>query len=489
MGRPRLGCQEPTFELVGDYAYSDGRHAVEMFRGYRATFYPCQEHEMELFLARDASGSYATLTIGISKPRQNGKSYGARYYAIWAACIEGKKVLFSAHHGKTVRKMFKAICDIVKGNPDIHRELMPNGQGIYKAAGSEGIYFANGGMIEFQTRTTSGARGETYDIIIVDEAQELTQGQLDAMKPTTLASDSGDPQMIYLGTPPGPDCPGTVFRKMRDKAHAGGEGTWWLEWSVDEPVDTADFDACLEAAYRTNPAMGYRIRERVMADAIRTATDVAGFNREYLNWWSKQHVACVIDEGDWSECALGDEPKLDMSKAPCFAVKFSLDGTRASIAAAAKMDDGRVYVEVPSGCNASCAGGIRWVEDFAASVAGGAGKVVIDGKAHADDLYRRLRGKKVPKSCLDMPMSSWVADACSSFVTAIDEGTIAHAGQQAVAYAVDNTTKRKIGNGGGFGFEAATEDADETLLEAMALAYQAAMTNKRNPKKKARAGC
>lgn len=489
MAARRYGNQEPTFEFVGDYAFTDGPDAVRLFENYRATFYPCQEHEMELFLARDASGSYATLTIGISKPRQNGKSYGARWYAVWAALVEGKKVLYSAHHGKTVRKMFKAIREIVEGNPDIYRELAQDGGGIYKAAGSEGIYFANGGMIEFQTRTTSGARGETYDIIIVDEAQELTQGQLDAMKPTTLASDSGDPQMIYLGTPPGPDCPGTVFRKMHDKAHAGGEGIWWLEWAVEEPVDTTDFDACLEAAYRTNPAMGYRIRERVMADAIRTATDVAGFNREYLNWWSRQHVDSAIGADGWERCAIEDAPRLDGESAPCFAVKFSLDGKRASIAAAAKMDDGRVYVEVPGGCNASCAGGIRWVEDFAASVAGGAGKVVIDGKAHADDLYRRLRGKKVPKPCLDMPASSWVADACSSFVTAIDEGTIAHAGQQAVAYAVDNTTKRKIGNGGGFGFEAATEDADETLLEAMALAYQAAMTNKRNPKRKARAGC
>lgn len=489
MAARRYGNQEPTFELVGDYAFTDGPDAVRLFENYRATFYPCQEREMELFLARDASGSYATLTIGISKPRQNGKSYGARWYAVWAALVEGKKVLYSAHHGKTVRKMFKAIREIVEGNQDIYRELAPDGGGIYKAAGSEGIYFANGGMIEFQTRTTSGARGETYDIIIVDEAQELTQGQLDAMKPTTLASDSGDPQMIYLGTPPGPDCPGTVFRKMHDKAHAGGEGIWWLEWAVGEPVDTADFDACLEAAYRTNPAMGYRIRERVMADAIRTATDVAGFNREYLNWWSRQHVDSVIGADGWERCAIEDAPNLDDGSAPCFAVKFSLDGKRASIAAAAKMDDGRVYVEVPGGCSASCARGIRWVEDFAASVAGGAGKVVIDGKAHADDLYRRLRGKKVPKSCLDTPAPSWVADACSSFVTAIDEGTIAHAGQQAVAYAVDNTTKRKIGNGGGFGFEAATEDADETLLEAMALAYQAAMTNKRNPRKKARAGC
>ena len=489
MGRPRLGCQEPTFELVGDYAYSDGRHAVEMFTGYRATFYPCQEHEMELFLARDASGSYATLTIGISKPRQNGKSYGARYYAVWAAVVEAKKVLFSAHHGKTVRKMFKAICDIVEKNADIKRELIPGKNGIYRAAGSEGVYFANGGMIEFQTRTTSGARGETYDIIIVDEAQELTQGQLDAMKPTTLASDSGDPQMIYLGTPPGPDCPGTVFRKMHDKAHAGEGGAWWLEWAVEEPVDTSDFDACLEAAYRTNPAMGYRIRERVMADAIRTATEVAGFNREYLNWWSKQHVSCAIDDGDWRQCALDEAPQLDTGKAPCFAVKFSLDGKVATIAAAMKTEGGQIYVDVPTGCNAGCARGIGWVDDWLADVAPSAAEIVIDGKAHAEDLYGRLRDKNVPKAALKKPSPSEVADACSAFCTAIGEQTVIHGDQAAVGYAIEHTRKRKIGSAGGFGFEAIDEDADATLLEAMALAFQAAKTTKRNPRKKARAGC
>jgi len=179
MVHPRYGSQTPTFEVTGKYAYSDGRYAVDLFRGYGATFFPCQEHELELFLARDENGDFATLTICISKPRQNGKSYGARWYAVWAAVIEGKKVLFSAHHGRTVRKMFKAIREIVEGNPDIAKELKPKGQGVYKAAGSEGIYFANGGMIEFQTRTSSGARGETYDIIIVDEAQELTQGQVE----------------------------------------------------------------------------------------------------------------------------------------------------------------------------------------------------------------------------------------------------------------------------------------------------------------------
>lgn len=481
----RLGSQQPTFHTVGTWASSDGDEAVELFGHYGISFYESQEYELRLFLARDEEGRFACRTIAISKPRQNGKSFAARHYSLWMAGVEGKNVLYSAHHGKTVRKMFKAMKNFVKENPDWLKSLVPNA-GIYSAEGREGIYFANGGMIEFATRTNKGGRGETYDIIVVDEAQELTDEEYDALMPTTIASESGDPQKIYIGTPPNEKCPGTVFKGLHDKAHAGrGGNVWWLEWAADRLGDVHNVDLW----YATNPALGYRIREDVFANEADSATSVDGFFREYLGWWSRQHVDSAIGADGWERCAIEDVPRLDGESAPCFAVKFSLDGKRASIAAAAKMGDGRVYVEVPSGCNASCARGIRWVEDFAASVAGGAGKVVIDGKAHADDLYRRLRGKKVSKSCLDIPMSSWVADACSSFVTAIDEGTIAHAGQQAVAYAVDNTTKRKIGNGGGFGFEAATEDADETLLEAMALAYQAAMTNKRNPKRKARAGC
>ena len=174
----RRGNQQPTFSTVGKWAYSDGDYAVEMFRGYGVNFYESQEHEMRVFLARNEDGSYSALTICISKPRQNGKSFAARHYAIWMAAIEGKAVLFSAHNGSTTREMFQQMQKFVENTPDFAAMLKPNGKGIVQSAGSEGIYFVDeegndAGFIEFQTRTNSGARGKTYQIIIVDEAQEL----------------------------------------------------------------------------------------------------------------------------------------------------------------------------------------------------------------------------------------------------------------------------------------------------------------------------
>ncbi len=477
MVHPRYGSQTPTFEVTGKYAYSDGRYAVDLFRGYGATFFPCQEHELELFLARDENGDFATLTICISKPRQNGKSYGARWYAVLAAVIEGKKVLFSAHHGRTVRKMFKAIREIVEGNPDIAKELKPKGQGVYKAAGSEGIYFANGGMIEFQTRTSSGARGETYDIIIVDEAQELTQGQVEAMKPTTLASDSGDPQMIYLGTPPGPECSGTVFKQMHDKVHAGGEGIWWLEWSEDEPQDLSDHDAALDAAYRSNPALGYGIRERVMVDAIQTATDAAGFNREYLNWWSKSVANAAISATEWALCATEKPPEGGIVS---YGVKFTLDGKWASLAACIRPESGKPHIEVVQ--VRSTARGITSLANWLAERKGDTAQITIDGKAKAELLEKKLRSAKCPKRQVVVCQTKEVTGACSMLEDMVSEGSVTHFDQPGLNESVKTSPKRLVGNAGGWAF-----DGDQSAaIESCALALYGAMTTKRNPQKKER---
>ena len=167
----KTGNQHPTFEAVGDYEYSLGDEVVEMFEEEGgATFYPSQVYEMGLFLARSKDDSPAALTIGISKPRQNGKSYSVRYYAVYMGVFEHRQVLYSAHHSTTTNKMFKALCNLFE-SPERYPDFANDVEKISHVRGYEGIYFKDwkddsgvihdGGCIEFATRTNSGSRGGT----------------------------------------------------------------------------------------------------------------------------------------------------------------------------------------------------------------------------------------------------------------------------------------------------------------------------------------
>lgn len=498
MPAPRLGSQKPTFSTVGGWAYTDGPEAVALFEHYGVRFYDSQKDEMDAFLARGEDGSFAAKTEAVSKPRQNGKSYAARFYALWMAAIEGKRVLFSAHHGKTVRKMFKELRSFVEGTPDFAAMLLPNGKGVYSAAGSEGIYFAGEdgapeGLIEFQTRTNSAARGETYQVIVVDEAQELTDEQLEALKPTTLAASDAsdadsDPQTIYLGTPPGPKCPGTVFRDLHDRAHAGeGGGAWWTEWAVDDVPDLSDRGAALELAYLTNPAMGHRIKESTMLDMM-DSMRADGFARECLGWWPKGAQGGCIAPPAWD--ALRVETGEGLAERQkgwklALGVKFSADGSSGSVAVALWRKGEPAHVEALA-CEPTD-GGIGWAVDLAEAMARKACAIVFDGKANAQDFHARLLERGAPKKALHPAAPADVTAASSMLLNAAQEGALTHTGQPALDAAALHALKREIGKGGGFGFRSA-DGTDITPLEAAALALWGARTSKRDPNRKQRVG-
>lgn len=468
----RFGNQTPTFQVVGDYASSSGAKLVELFERHGVTFYPSQKHELELFAARDNNGRFASKTIAIVKPRQNGKSYSTRYYATGMAAA-GKHVLYSAHNNSTSHEMYKNIEDFVTSHRDFEKRLKKVG-GLYRAPGKEGVYFKNGGVIRFQTRTNSGLRGLTYDVVIVDEAQELTYDQLDAMKPTTIASASGDPQMIYLGTPPGPNCRGEVFADMHKAAHEGNAGgAWWVEWSVPNVPDLTDRSAVLELAYMTNPAMGYRIKEDVMLDAIdQYQNRPDSFAREYLGWWSPlQKTVAAINIADWQKCETSTPPK---SGRLAFAVKFTIDGQYAAIGVCRIPDEGVPHVELVRYVDLAL-DGLDSVAQFVYQRQDKATLTIIDGKAASDDLAARLEYFGMSRKAYKIASSRDYVGAASMLVNSVREHGLTHFGQSQLTDAIKTTTKRAVGNAGGYGF---TGDFAE-VLDSVALALYAARTSKR----------
>lgn len=495
----KRGNQRPTFERVGQYAYSLSDDVAEMFaEDGGATFYPSQLYELELMLSRNEDGSPAASTIGISKPRQNGKSYSARYYAVYMAVFEHRDVLYSAHHSSTTKKMFMALCDLFE-SPERFPDFANDIKSVSHARGYEGFYFKDwkdedgnihkGGCIEFVTRTNSGARGGTFSVIVIDEAQELTADQQEGMLPTvSAASDAQDmelmPQQIYIGTPPGPTCNGTVFRQMHDSAHESADPSiWWLEWGIetdDIAGEITSREKAIGLAYKTNPAMGYRIAEKTVENEYETMR-LDGFARERLGWWTpvvKHELDYAIDKDVWEACK-STEPKPEGKTA--YGIKFSADGSTVALCGAVIPDKGPARISLielrPTGH------GIGWLADWLNQRYKKASCVVIDGRNGVDVLVERIADTWKVKGSIIRPSSRDMIAATGTLTNALNEKSVTWFHQQeALNDSAITSIKRSIGGGWCFGGD------NSAPIEAASLALWGAQNSKRNPNKVMRIG-
>lgn len=495
----KTGRQEPTFSVTGDYAYSYGAEVVDMFEDEGgASFYPSQKYELELMLARNKGGDPAALTIGISKPRQNGKSYAARYYAVYMGVFEHRQVLYSAHHSTTTNKMFKALCNLFE-SPERYPDFAADVKSVSHARGYEGIYFKDwrdddgiihdGGCIEFATRTNSGSRGGTYSVIIIDEAQEMNAEEQEAMLPVmSAASDLSDarmmPQQIFIGTPPGPTCHGTVFADMHTAAHSEEPGSvWWLEWGIDSKgpdKDIVDAKTALAAAYETNPAMGYRIAEKTILNEFETMT-ISGFSRERLGWWSPvtaERTAYAIPESVWDACRSAEQKPEGKT---AFGVKYSADGSAVCLCGAVIPENGPSRISMIE--YRSTASGTQWLADWLCERYSKASCVVIDGRNGVDVLIDKISDVWRMKDAIVRPSVKDVIASVGMLTDALNEKTITwYEKQEALRESAVTAIKRPISGGWGFG-------GDNSLpIEACALAFYGAKTSKRNPNKRMRIG-
>ena len=479
----RTGNQRPTFEVVGDYARTDGPEIVSTLAAYGFSFDAAQAHELDLYAAKDASGEPAAMSIGLSKPRQNGKSHAIRWYAVWCAAVCGMQVVYSAHNGDVVDEFFKLLVAVFANEtnyPDFHAML--DGE-PYRQPGRQEIRFTSGGRIRFSTRTNSKSRGGTCSVIVIDEAQELTDAQLNALLPTTSASPDGVPQSIYIGTPPDPTCAGTVFRRMHDAAHSDPEpDSWWMEWAVGElPPEGTPPERLLELAYETNPALGTRIRERTVLAEARTM-GIDGFARERLGWWRPggTNEPPLIDPAAWKGCEVADEGAMrDGTKA--FGVKFSPDGRTAALSVALARKGGPSYVELIEVSGTSR--GTDGLADWLLARAGGTAALAIDGKSGTAPLVKRLADRGYPRRAI---VECSPADAQASASMLLDEVnacTVSHIESPALDESATKSIKRKIGSNGGFGFGDGP-DSISCPVESAALALWAARTTRRDPKRR-----
>jgi len=475
-----IGSQTPRISVEPPRFSTDGGGAAMLMSAYSFPPDPWQRSILDCWLGRDEAGQYSVTSAGLACPRQNGKNGCLEGRELFGLSVKSEKILHTAHQTATVKKSFRRLESIFTDRR--HPELYAIVKDIRYTNGEEAIYLTNGGGIEYSTRTRQRARGfDGVSLVVFDEAQELTDDQVDAIMATLAASTTGTRQLIYTGTPPYPGAPGMVFRRRRAACLANpGAHDAWHEWSVEaKAVEDIKLDD-VALWYAVNPALGIRLTEAFTAEELSTQSP-DGFARERLGWWSPvltREADYAIDAAAWDACR-SETPKPEGKTA--YGVKFSADGAEVCLCGAVIPPAGPARVSMierrPTGR------GIAWLAEWINERSKAASCVVIDGRNGADLLVEDIKETWKAKGAVIRPSSRDMIAAVSTLTNAVNEQTVTwFSGQPALRESAVTSVKRPIGGGWGFGGE------NSIPIEAAALALWGAKTSRRDPTRKMRIG-
>lgn len=462
--------QVPTLAVSPSYERSDVESCAALLAETGLHLFEWQYNVLSMWLARDDTGHWASGTLGLAVPRQNGKTLGCvNPLIVYRMVVFGEWVVYTAHLQRTATETFEAIRDIFD-TPALRGRV----KDIKGALGREEIILQNGGRVKFLARTRNGGRGQHGDLLVFDEAQALTSSQQASFLP--VISASLNPQTVYSGTPPTPEDDGHVFASIRARA-IGGESkrTAWCEWSIKTLAE-----ATLDTSwYETNPSFGVLIQESTIVSEFESMA-LDEFARERLGWWAPEKVENLpaIDPKEWEACAVEAIAPQEGEKV-CCGVKFSPDGGIYSVGIATKRKDEPGLVELydSSPTNRGISELARWLIERKGEFA----LVAIDGREWAATLVQKLADGGFPKNGVHVMRPAEIVDASAMLAGAVTERSIVHIPQPLLEQSVANSPRRLIGRDGwGFG------GSDSTPVESCALAHWAAQTTKRNPKNRLR---
>lgn len=223
---------------------------------------PWQERVLQAAMGERSDGSWAARRVGLSVPRQNGKSELILARALAGAILfEERLIIISAHQQDTARQIFNRFLELRELSPALAKRVTK----VMEAFNREFIKFSTGSEIQFKARSGPGGRGFSADCLLLDEAQILDMRRWVSINSTMSAR--ANPQIWLTGTPPTPEDNGEVFESVRAAAKAGKSGTLaWLEWGA-----TIDDDpGAPETLSKANPAWHSRINHEVVQGEFET---------------------------------------------------------------------------------------------------------------------------------------------------------------------------------------------------------------------------
>jgi hypothetical protein len=422
-----------------------------------------QDVVLQAAMGERADGTWAADVVGLSVPRQNGKSQLLVARALAGAILFGEqKIIISAHSQDTAREAFGKLLDMRDNSPALEARIVK----VMTALNREFVKFDNGAVIQFKARTVSGSRGFSCDCLLLDEAQILGMPAWVSIRSTMSARPN--PQAWLLGTPPTPEDNGEVFTSVRESAMSGKtRRTTWLEWAAN-PDDDPTLDATRASG---NPAWWTRINHEVVQGEYETyPPDRFAWDR--LGIWSTDLRGELFP--GFAALTIPVQPVTPVA----VGIGVARKATHAALVTAANLGD-RLIVDIAEDAQGVrdhregtgwLSSRVKYLQD-AYSV-----RVVMDSKCPDANLATRLRDAGVDVEELS---TEQMLDAFSASRDAVAEGRAAHFGSPELTQAMRSAIPREVGDRALIGRK--QSGADVSPAEAATIALWAALTHDSEP--------
>lgn len=460
---------EPTHRVVPeDGGESDWELACAISSDFGVETDFWQQMVVRDILAERPNGLYAAPVFGLSISRRNGKSQILKVIALHAMLIRNVEVIYSAHHSVSANAFFSEMLTLFE-----ETDLSQHVKSIVRREGKEGIYLTEGGSFRVVSRAEGKdpGRGLRSDVLLFDEALDITESSHTSLTPTNLNSENA--LTVYASSPSYDDRPnGAEFRRIRANALRGDNPRiGWVSWEAPEGADMYSpevWRACNPAMTSENP----RISEEAMQSKA-YSTERKKFMVEYLGSFAGETRQTVINMDDWK--AMADHTARLPADAPkVWAVDAASDSSSATIVAAATLESGKRYVEKVQRLS-----GISWVSEKVIANCKAfpqIDRVVIDSKgplAHLADEWTRAG---VPVVLIDW---DYLANAAGSFVLSSEEHSYKHQGDGELAQSVRSASTKPLSDRYKFvPYDRADPDCDITGIVAISLALYALKSDK-----------
>lgn len=448
------GIQTPTRSAIPEWRENHWDEVVELCAAYGLDLDPWQQNVLKAASGEDAFGNWSATRVGLSVPRQCGKTALFEARELAGLLLYGEQlIIHSAHLLPTALEGFERIKGYFENFDDLGKLV----RRIRLGNGDQSIEMMSGQRLLFKARALGSGRGFSPDCLMLDEAQILGRRQWANLFPSMSARPN--PQAWLAGTPPTDDDDAEAFTIIRESALAGRDKrSAWLEWSMDAG-DKLDDRAVWAKAI---PALGGRIEVATVEDERNSMSDEQ-FASERLGLWSSEESLAVVHPEDWAARRVDSAPEVDITS-----LGLDMNPERTAISVAVGLRDGQmVHVELADlgPAQYSTDGLVDWIYKRARRRI----PVVMDAFSPARSLEPMLRAK----GCKVFALSgNELMQACGGFYDAVTKDhSLTHFDQVELNKSLAGAKKQKLGDAGGWKWSRKTLEVDLTQILAATCAH------------------